>query len=66
MPKKLEENTIWNKSVQEMFERIATDDQAAKFYEMIAKGYMGAATGYSSTIVKRKFMEMVEREEHDA
>jgi hypothetical protein len=55
------DNLIDNKQIEEMFYRIATDEDIAKYQAVGEQGYKGAATSHASGVVYRAFMKMLNR-----
>lgn len=52
---------IPNKQIEEMFFRIATDDQIETYIAMATAGKTALASAYASRFASKKFYEMLEK-----
>lgn len=61
--KDMEKALIPNAQIEQMFLRIADDEQVKAFVSHVDNNRINLATAYASKTVTKKFFEMIEKEE---
>lgn len=53
--------SIPNAQLEDMFLRIATDEQVGSYFRLVEAGRINLATAYASQRVHKKFFEMIKK-----